>query len=84
MLRRLINPLTFSKPEWGPKVPPDSAWFLPLPRELEYCLLENRVVGIRVAGFYHCCWGCSWVKKLVEQDGPGRDTDFRSVEERIL
>lgn len=26
--------------------PPTSAWFLPLPRELEYCLLENLVVRI--------------------------------------
>lgn len=49
MLRRLINNLTFSKPKWGPKAPAGPTWFLPLPRELEYCLLENRVVGIRDA-----------------------------------
>lgn len=50
MLRRLIDNLTFSKSQWGPIPPPSPAWFLPLPRELEYCLLENRVVGSGMRG----------------------------------
>lgn len=50
MLRRLIDNLTFSKSQWGPIPPPSPAWFLPLPRELEYCLLEDRVVGSGMRG----------------------------------
>ncbi|KAL1775553.1 dnaJ-like subfamily C member 14 [Sigmodon hispidus] len=47
---RLIDNLTFAKPQWGLNTPPSPAWFLPLPREFEYCLLKNRVVRIRDAG----------------------------------
>lgn len=45
ILRRKLHNSKLSKSQLGSQLPLAQAWFLPLPRELEYCLLENRWSG---------------------------------------